>query len=276
MSIQLIALDLDGTTLQNDHVSISERTERAIRRALARGIHVVPATGRLNSLVPSSILGIDGIRYAITSNGAVTYDLAAREIMDSRFVSPEQAAEVMDLLPENRILIELFKDGKMVAQRSYLESLSEYPVPFLHLDFLRSLHLAVESLREYVRDHGERIEKVNLAYVPPEMRDELWDKLSAVRGIALTSSVRNNIEINDKRANKGAALKQLCAILRIPAENVLAMGDGGNDLEMLRFAGVSAVPANGIEEAKKAATAVTLSSDQDGVARAIETYALGE
>ncbi len=274
MKIKLIALDMDGTTLQEDHLSISPRTRRAIQAALEQGILVVPATGRLDSLLPESVMGIDGVRYAITSNGAATYDMKSKKRIHSNFIRPELALELLKILPADQVLVEIFKDGKLFVDRDYLEALAEYPVPFLHLEFLKSIHAPVISLEDYVRADGDRIEKINLPYVPPKYQEELWNKLSEFDSISLTSSVPDNMEINDAKANKGQALQQLCDYLQIPAESVLAMGDNGNDIEMLKFAGTSIAPANATDAAKAAATAQTLASDKDGVALAIEKYAL--
>lgn len=274
MSIKLIALDMDGTTLQGDHASISLRTRRAIRAAIAKGILIVPATGRLNSLLPESVMTIEGIRYAITSNGAVTYDLKANGILYSNYIKQELVLDVIQKLPLDKMLVEIFKDGQLFVERKYLASLSKYPIPFLHLDFLKSIHAQVDRLPDFIRAHGERIEKINLPYVPPELRNNLGRELSGLKHISVTSSVPDNMEISGVNANKGTALQKLCGFLHIPKENVMALGDNGNDLEMLQFAGVSVAPANGSEEAKSAATAVTLANDEDGVALAIEKYAL--
>lgn len=274
MSVQLIALDMDGTTLQNDHISISPRTERAIRAALKKGIAVVPATGRLDSLLPESVMKIDGIRYAITSNGAVTYDLKKHEIIHSNFIDPALAQKILRMLPMNELLVEIFKDGKMFVERRYLESLAEYPIPFLHMNFLENVHHKVDSMQEYFLTHGERIEKINMPYVPQQWCESLWNRLLSEKSVLITSSVPNNMEINDINANKGTALKHLAEFLHIPVENVLAMGDNGNDIEMLKYAGISVAPSNGAEMAKAAAKFVTAPNDEDGIAIAIEKYAL--
>lgn len=274
MKIQLIALDMDGTTLQDDHVSISPRTEKAIRTAMQQGILVVPATGRPNSLLPDFVMQMENIRYTITSNGAVTYDRYGRKTLHTSFIEPKLAYDILMKLPLDEILVEIFKDEKLFAQRKNLESILEYPVPFLHLKFLKKIHAPVDSLPEYVLQHGEHIEKINVPYVPEKWQKELLERFSGMSTVSLTSSVPDNLEINARRANKGEALRNLCEMLRIPSENVLAMGDNGNDIEMLKFAGLSVVPENGTPEAKEAAKAVTASNRNDGIAMAIEKYAL--
>lgn len=274
MNIKLIALDLDGTTLQNDHVTISPRTDRAIRAAIEKGILIVPTTGRLNSLLPESVIKIEGIDYTITSNGAVTYDMRTNEIINSSFIQPELALEILGMLPMDKVFVEIFKDGKLFVQRNYLEALSEYPIPFLSPDVLKRIHAPVNNLQEFVRTNGTHIEKIDLPRVPQDLRNFLWNKLSPMKNISLTSSIADNMEINDAAANKGAALQKLCDFLHIPSENAMAVGDNGNDIEMLKYAGLSIAPANASKEAKEAATAVTLANDEDGIALAIEKYAL--
>jgi HAD-superfamily hydrolase, subfamily IIB len=267
---------MDGTTLLDDHASISPRTERAIRSAVEQGIFVVPATGRLTALLPPSVMALGGIRYAITSNGALTCDMHSGEVLYSSFIPPELALKVLDLLPPDKFLVEIFRNGKILVEQRALNIYLEQPNPFLNMNFRNILHEVVDSLSGAVHMDGERIEKVNLPYVPREYQERMWSILSELEGLALTSSVQDNIEINSSCANKGAALKNLCERLHIPAESVMAVGDNGNDIEMLKYAGFSLAPANGTEEAKAAANAVTATNGEDGVALAIETYALDQ
>jgi Cof subfamily protein (haloacid dehalogenase superfamily) len=277
MNIQLIAIDMDGTTLLSDHFSISQRTRRAITSAIAKGIAVVPTTGRNDVLLPESVMEIPGIRYVITSNGAVVYDRNEQKNIYSNFIPAPLAAQALEMLPSKEVFVEVFKDGKLYVERSVLEALEEYPVKFLSLDFMKSISAPVDGLADFIRKHGDGIEKLNLPYIPERWQRPLAENLSTVKSsLAITSSISDNMEINNKGATKGAALCRLCDFLNIPRENVLAVGDNGNDIDMLEFAGLSVAMANGTEKAKAAANTVTLSCDEDGVALAIEKYALNE
>ncbi len=275
MNIKLIALDLDGTTLKNDHMTISDRTKQALEAAIAEGILVVPATGRNDALLPRAIMDIPGIRYAITSNGAVTYDIKEQRVLHSGYLSADIARKVLSLIPRDEILVEIFRKGRLLVERRFTQALQEYPIHFMDMEILNRLFQEVEDLSEFTRDQGDGIEKINIPFVPPKWREPLWERFSKLPSIALTSSVKHNMEINQADTSKGVALERFCENLHIPPENVMAFGDNGNDVEMLQYAGLSFAMGNGTDAAKKAAKFVALASDEDGVAQAIEKYALG-
>ena len=75
MKIKLLALDMDGTTLKSDHVTVSPANRAAIEAANARGVFVVTATGRMRHRLPEAIEQTPGLHYAVTCNGASVFDL---------------------------------------------------------------------------------------------------------------------------------------------------------------------------------------------------------
>ncbi len=70
MSIKVLLLDMDGTTLEKNQVTISKRNMEAIGRAIEKGIHVIPCTGRVLDMYPPQLLKMEGIRYCVTGHGA--------------------------------------------------------------------------------------------------------------------------------------------------------------------------------------------------------------
>ena len=96
---------------------------------------------------------------------------------------------------------------------------------------------------------GRRVEKIDSFFIPPDARAPLLEQLRAMGGLYLASGLRNNLEISSAEADKGRALAALCARRSIPPEEVMAFGDGGNDVEMLRWAFWSFAMENGMEEA---------------------------
>ena len=94
--------------------------------------------------------------------------------------------------------------------------------------------------------------------------------------ILATTSVRNNIELNSQKANKGAALEFLANYLGVPVSQTMGFGDGLNDRHMLQAAGCGVAMANGAESIRAIADFVTRSCDEDGVAYAIEKFCFPE
>ena len=93
--------------------------------------------------------------------------------------------------------------------------------------------------------------------------------------VELTGSLGNNIEVNVRNVNKGECLLYLGRLLGISRDEIMAFGDGGNDVSMIRAAGIGVAMENSIPEAKKAADIIAPSNDEDGVARVIERYVTG-
>lgn len=90
----------------------------------------------------------------------------------------------------------------------------------------------------------------------------------------MTGALKNNIEVTAQNVNKGRAIIELGEMLSIKREEIMACGDGANDMEMIKRAGLGIAMGNAIEEVKRAADAITLTNDEDGAARAIEEYVL--
>ena len=130
----------------------------------------------------------------------------------------------------------------------------------------------VESQRAFLEETDGAIEKFNLPYLEDDLRLTINKQLSALDGVTLTSSIAKNIEVNAAGADKGDGLAHLCAHLGIAPDEVLAIGDGENDLTMLQFAGMSAAPANACEQARKLAGWIAPSNNESAVARALEHY----
>ena len=95
--IRLVALDLDGTVF-NDEKEITPRTLEAIRAAIAKGVDVIPATGRVASGVPEAFLRIPGVRYALTSNGASVVELSTGKPLVNLPFDAALASDIYDIV----------------------------------------------------------------------------------------------------------------------------------------------------------------------------------
>lgn len=271
--IRLIGLDLDGTVF-DDAKHISPRNLAAIEAAVQAGIVVLPATGRTATGVPAAFTSIPGVRYALTSNGASVVDLQTGEHLVDQPFSLEDSLRVYDTLRPYSGVFSLFINGKSYATQAD-NDLIDTVVPENLRDYFRKTRIVVPDLREALQQYAGHVEKFSVTYTSVETRDVVWKAIQAhCPGVEITSSLGSNIELNAPGVNKGSGLLALAEKLGLHRDQVMAMGDSGNDLSMIQSAGLGVAMGNATPEVLAAADAVTADNNHDGVALAIEKYAL--
>lgn len=273
MSIKLIAADMDGTVLKSDK-TVGKRTEEAIRKAIENGVMVIPATGRIVRTIPKQVVNIPGIRYAVTSNGASVVDLREKRVLYHNLMSMEKAGRAVRLITSYGLMLSAYCDGVAYADRSALRFLPKDVVPEGIYDLVVHSQTPVEDLPGFLRRNNRPLEKINIPYVPEELRLELTEKIIAIGGLSVTSSGMLNLEINADRASKGDGLSHLCSIFAVSPSQVMALGDSDNDRTMLEYAGVSVAMGNASDEIKRQADFVTDTNEEEGAAKAIEEFVL--
>ena len=120
------------------------------------------------------------------------------------------------------------------------------------------------------------MDKVQGLFADMKEREQAWQELKQFDSLELVGSLKYNIEINAAGVNKGKGLLELGEILGISREEIMAFGDGDNDIAMLREVGFGVAMQNADEEVKAVADYVTGSNDEDGVTKAIARFVLGE
>ena len=269
MIIRLIALDLDGTLL-DDGKRLPDRNQNALLKCAGAGIHIVPCTGRLSGGIPREVLDL-GVRYAITVNGGAIEDLREGKFLDRQFMDKETALSIMKMAEAcPGVMYDTFVDNTGISQDNFYGHLDRYGISPGIQELIRNTRRPVPNIIEYVRQPGRMVNKVNLFFADLEERSAFREKLNTFPGILVTSAISNNLEINGAEASKGIALCKLAKHLSIPIEETMAFGDGENDLSMIRTAGVGIAMKNGEESLCACADYVTESNNDAGVARAIE------
>lgn len=274
--IKLIALDLDGTLLDSEK-RLSERNIRALEQAAAKGIEIVPTTGRFFTGMPEAVLSLPFLRYGITVNGARVYDSKEDKVLRKAELPPELAVGIMAYLDSFGLPYDCYQDewGWMTADM--LERAAEFAPNAHYQRMIRRLRTPVPELKAYILEQGKGVQKVQTYFLESQLdlRRELLETLaSRFPHTAVSSAVDKNIEINSDSANKGEALLHLAAHLGLKREQTMAFGDGLNDLSMIRMAGTGVAMANAVPEALEIADETTVSCDEDGVALAIEKMCL--
>ena len=269
--IRLIGLDLDGTTLTTDK-KLTPHTKEVLEACIRQGIEVLPATGRVWSGIPEELMKMEGVHYVISSNGAAVVELATGKAVYTNGIAWDRALEVFDILERYDTFYDAYAEGNGWCEARFYENLNDYGIEPLIQRLVKSSRTCIEDLREWVKEHKSPIEKINMFFRDEEKRQQAFRELSGIPDLAVTCSLTNNLEINHCTCNKGDALLNLGKILGISMEQIMACGDGNNDLEMVRNAGVGVAMENGEDSVKEAADYVTVTNDEEGVARAIELF----
>ena len=272
LGIRLVGLDIDGTLL-NSAGQLTMRTEKAIRACIAAGCHVVPASGRPWGGLPGAFTAIPGVDWAVTANGATLVDLAAGQVAERRWMSREDWFYAWDLTAGFDRVMDLFLDGWGYSDEAKLERAQDWAPPGM-AGYLRASRRAVEDVCAFARRQAA-IEKANLFFPDPAQRREAWRLLEESGRFEVSASSAVGIELNAKGVDKAQGLFALGRRLGIEPAFIMACGDSGNDLPMLRRVGVGVAMGNASFEAKAVARFVTDTNDNDGVAKALERFVLG-
>ena len=268
---RLIAMDLDGTLLTTDK-RLTERNRTAMEKAAEAGITVVPATGRIYAGVPEEIRTLPFIRYLILANGATVYDRETDKVLYSAEIPPETAINVLAWLDGFPVIYDCYQDDQGYMTAEMWEKAERYAPSPIYLRMIRTLRKPVPDLKDHIREAGRSVQKLQAFCETTEEQILVLEKTAArFPELAVSSSVARNVEINDARANKGAALQALCDYLEIGTEAAMAFGDGFNDLSMIRTAGTGVAMGNSVQAVLDTADLIAPDNDADGVGCMIET-----
>lgn len=267
--IKLIAIDMDGTLLNEKHL-VTDKVKKAIKEASNAGIKIVLCTGRPVHAVYEYLKELDLPQdeedYVISLNGTVVQKTTTWEIVYSHELSHEQLK-----LAEH--LIEPFK-----MNFTYFDEKNYYytgePTEMLQFDAdlldMEAVHLPLEELPKeltifkamYVAEEAE------LDRLATSLPSFIAENFYPIRSLSYV------LELLPQGANKGEALTGLATKLGFTMDEVMAIGDGENDVDMIKVAGTSVAMGNAVDSIKDIATYETKSNQEDGVAHAIYEWAL--
>lgn len=269
-NVKILALDLDGTLLDSDK-KLTTGNRAALERAARAGIHIVPTTGRFYGGMPECIRELPFLRYVITINGAQVADLQTGQVLYRAEIPVDRAVELMRFLDDRPLVYDCYMDNDAFMTAWMKERAEEIVTNPHYRVMIRDLRKPVPELKQFLLERGQDVQKVQF-FTNPQLRMELMEQLPRVfADMVVSSSVPENVEINQLHANKGEALLALAKHLGVEREQTMAIGDGLNDLSMIREAGIGVAMANACPELRELADAFTLSCDEDGVAHAINT-----
>lgn len=268
-NIKLVASDLDGTLL-NRKKEITPRLHQALTELDRLGVLFVPATGRPLGSVPQDIQTLPFLRYVITSNGAAIYDVSQKRNIIENYLTIESVDAVIEIARELPIITEYFVSGKAYINKVVYDNLASFELTESHIAYIKNSRTPIEDFWTEMKRHSTVIENINLVFRDLTLRKEVWDRLRENGLASVTASTTKNIEITALSATKGKALEKLCALLRLERKQVLAMGDGDNDMPMIQFAGIGVAMANGESHILEAADIIAEDCNDFGAAKILE------
>ncbi|MDD4337022.1 MAG: Cof-type HAD-IIB family hydrolase [Firmicutes bacterium] len=263
--IHLVAMDLDGTLLKSDK-SISDTTVRAIRDAHSQGVAFAVATGRMYRTSQPVVSGLLDEMPIIAYNGALIRFSNSGLTLLSMPIAGRGGERVVRRMWEWGIVFQGYLgDDELWVPKvapATAEYSAKYGAPINILDNIEEF-VNREAFKYLVLDDEERILVVKKAI------DAVLDS-----GLRTMLSSPGMIEIVRSDVSKGRALAHLASSMGISMDNVMAIGDSGNDIDMLCAAGVGVAMANASDDVKAQADYVVGTNDDDGVAEALESLVL--
>lgn len=258
---KLLATDLDGTVIGHD-LRISDRNRRAFARLAERGVPLVIATGRMFRATVPFAQALSVTTPLVTYQGALIRHHETLVDTWHHTLDPGLAIEALSALEESGMHVNVYTNDEL-----YLRALTPEAESYI----------ALSKVAPTMCGHWNEAIAVGaptkIVAIGPEEKVVHWvAKLQAHFGdrLFVTQSLPTFLEIAHPAVGKGAAVAHLASTLGIRPEEIVTVGDGMNDLDMIQMAGLGVAVGNAREGLKQAADRVTRPWDEDGVACLID------
>ncbi|MDE5977915.1 MAG: Cof-type HAD-IIB family hydrolase [Turicibacter sp.] len=265
MSYKMIVLDLDGTLMSSKNEILLE-TKEALLKAQEEGVIVVLASGRptYGMLKVAKELRLDHYPgYILSYNGGRIISLQTNEMIYDDSLTPEICHELYDLSREMNVNIMAYEDESIVTTDDDVYIQKEAHITGMAIK-------RVDNFKDSVNFNSVKClctgEPEHLAQVELKMKERLGDRLSITRSLPFF------LEFMPQNINKAYSLQKLLDHVGLDKTQLIACGDGYNDLPMIEFAGLGVAMGNAVDEVKAIANYVTATNDENGIAQVIEKF----
>ena len=266
MAIKLIAIDIDGTLL-NSNKDLTKATIEAIEAASQAGIHVCISSGRPLTECLEYTRQLPSMRYIVTCTGAQVIDMQTGKDIFRNPLSADELRMLYGIITQYGAVPDIFDEENRIHNRA-ADMENEAFWGSLYKD-VRLTHIPEDDLDSYVANYSGISNKVHMFFHDLSKKPALWKELEKLPYEIMESDF-DDLEIMPRGIDKGLGLEKLAEHLGLRPEEVMAMGDGGNDVGMFRYAGTAIAMKNASEIAKSAADRISdYTNDEDGVAREI-------
>lgn len=261
---KLIAIDVDDTLITDDK-EVTPGTKQALELAIAHGVAVTLATGRMYASAHNIALQTGLNVPLITYQGSLVKNVIDGHVLYERSVPKDAALRLLRYCDEHKLHLQLYIDDHLYA-REENDKLIAYAnlsnIPYtIEPDFDKLL--ASPSTKMLMIDEPERLDSI-----APELRELLGPD------VHITKSKPNFLEVTHREGTKGSALRHLAQHFGCSLEETIAIGDSWNDHDMIEAAGLGVAMDNAVDSLKAVADYVTLSNNEEGVRHVIEKFVL--
>jgi hypothetical protein len=266
MEYKLIAIDMDDTLL-SDELVLPKEVKRVITKAINKGVRVTIATGRMYSSALPYIQQLELDIPIITYNGALIKEAISGEVLYHRPVLVDLAKRVSNLAMREGWHLNIYLDDLL-----YVNKLGDEAKIYEEISGIKPILINGEG-EDLLTDSPT---KLLIVGEDLEQTTRILTKMDKIFGdrLNITRSKDRFVEIMQKGVSKGIALNDLAADFGIKREEVMAIGDSLNDLEMIEYSGLGVAVANASKEVKELADHITRSNEEGGVAEAISKFVL--
>ena len=286
---KLIAIDLDGTLL-NSYGEVSNENKMSIKKAVDKGVQVVLCSGRISSSVENIAKEIGANNYLIGGNGTIVYNIKEQQVLYNRYMDKDLVLKLVQICEKNSIYYSIF------AENSILASSLKYNVLFYNTENSKKTYdkktkiNIVSNVYEYIKQSSiKEFSKITICDNNKIIFDGIIKKLRQIKKIEVldvahlsSKKIKNGTEteeisyyyteITKRNINKWKAIQFLINKLGINEDEVMAIGDNTNDIEMIKNAGLGVVMGNSAPDIKEIGDVIVKTNNENGVSQAIETY----
>lgn len=271
MTYDLIAIDIDGTLVAENKI-IADPVKAAVRRVVNAGKKVVLCTGRP---VPGAKPYVEELGLNKVDDYLITYHGALVQRSDTLETVLHHELTYHDLLQWHKLTLSLDSDIQAVRNNGVFTDSKDLEYYDVMESYFNNMPLRIRQINEI--DPELSFSK----FIMPDRTDKL-DAFQAnipadfEKKYTILRSAPTSIEILNKQASKGQSLAELADILAIPQSRIMAIGDSGNDIDMVDYAGLGIAMGNAVPAVKNVADVITDSAAEFGVATAINRYLFNE
>ena len=266
----MICVDIDGTLVDSEHV-LTGRTRRTLRRAaLDCSVSVVPVSARPPHGIYYLQDELDLYGPIVAYSGALVLD-SDRSALLSETMKVSSALKVVTAAKDLGIHASIY-----MGEEWYIEEEDRWSRQEAEITRTRPEQVSFDEILPKLLREGLGPHKI-LCMGEPDQISHLSDRLSDSAGHELSfyGSKPTYLEIMSKGVSKQRAIGLLCSRMGIESSEVISVGDGYNDVDMLVFSGLGVAMGNAPSKVKRAADMVTLTNDQDGLAVVVEQMVIG-